>query len=215
MRGATVPLPLAIPRELVLRFLGYPPDRSPTPATARRLDAVLPEARSLARGRGTWRLFPTSEAARFGLEAIDAGGLVLGLASAGDRIERRSAECIAAGDPLGALLFDAMGSAAAEEAADRLSASVMAGADGAARLQPAEVSCRVSPGYGRWTLAAQRALVAALPDIGVRLTASLMLVPRKSTTFALWIDARVPPRVGLSGCAVCGLEACRYRRAPA
>jgi hypothetical protein len=215
MSGATLALPLAIPREQVLRFLGYPQGRSPTPATARRLDAVLPEARGLARGRGTWQLFPTSEAARFGLDAIDAGGLVLGLATAGDRLERRGAERIAAGDPLDALLFDAIGSAATEEAADRLSAAVMAGAAGAARLQPAEVSCRISPGYGRWTLAAQRALVAALPDIGVRLTASLMLVPRKSTTFALWIDARVPPRVGLSGCAVCGLESCRYRRTPA
>jgi hypothetical protein len=213
MIGATLDVPLALPRPPVLRLLGYREGRAPTRTTARRLEEVLPEARTLAHGRGTWRRFRTSEAARFGLDAIEAEGLVLGMATAGDALERRSAECIASGDPLGALLFDAIGSAAAEEAADRLSAAVRAGAAGGERPPPEEVSCRISPGYGRWALSAQGALVAALPDIGVRLTPSLMLVPRKSTTFALWIGARVPPRVGLSGCAVCGLQSCRYRRA--
>jgi hypothetical protein len=206
-----VDLPLALPRAPVLRFLGYPAGRQPAAATARRLGEALIEARGLARARGAWRAVSVSRAPEVGLEAIEAGGLVLGLATAGGRIETRAAKCVHDGDPLGALLFDAIGSAAAEEAADRLSAAVMAGARAAERM-PAEASCRISPGYGRWALSAQRALVALLPDIGVRLTPAQMLVPRKSTSFALWLDAKVPPRAGLSGCAVCGLQSCRYRR---
>jgi hypothetical protein len=210
--GAVMALPLALSREQALRLLGYPEAREPPPATSRRLDAVLAEARGLADGRGAWRALHVSRALDLGLEPIEAGGLVVGVATAGPALEARAAACIAAADPLGALLFDAIGSAAAEEAADRLSATVMAGASATEKPAAAEVSCRISPGYGRWALSSQRALLALLPDVGVRLTPSLMLVPRKSTSFALWLDARVPPRAGLSGCAVCGLETCRYRR---
>jgi len=141
---------------------------------------------------------------------IDADGLVLGLVTAGGGIERRVTELLGRGEAARALLLDAAGSAAAEEAAHRLSVRVVGGRTSVG----ADVGCRVSPGYGRWPLSAQEALFARLPHdaVGVSLNPSMMMVPRKSISFALWIGARGAPRSGLSGCDTCGLAQCRYRR---
>ena len=55
-----------------------------------------------------------------------------------------------------------------------------------------DVGCRISPGYGRWPLSAQKALFARLPHetLGVSLNPSMMMTPRKSISFALWLGAK-------------------------
>ena len=110
-----------------------------------------------------------------------------------------------------ALLLDAAGSAAAEEAADRLGAVI---AGDSSRDDP-RVTCRLSPGFGRWTLDNQPSLFGLLPhtDLGVHLEPSMMMVPRKSISFAMWLGARERPAAGLTGCDSCTLQHCRYRRA--
>jgi hypothetical protein len=174
------------------------------------LKAVLREARELAAARGTFRKLPVSSADEVGLREERAEGLVLGLVTVGDQIERRVTELLGRGEASRALFLDAAGSAAAEEAARRLSVQILGGKTGAAD----DVACRISPGYGRWPLAAQNALFARLPHdaLGVSLNSSMMMVPRKSISFALWIGAERAPRSGLSGCDTCGLPQCRYRR---
>jgi hypothetical protein len=203
-------LRLSIRESEVLHFLGYPKGRRPATRLEPLLKDVLREARSLAAARGGFRRLPVSSAAEVGLPSEDADGLVLGLVTAGDGIERRVTELLGQGEDSRALLLDAAGSAAAEEAANRLSARVV----GARTNGDLDVGCRVSPGYGRWPLSAQEALFARLPHdaVGVSLNSSMMMVPRKSISFALWIGARGAPRSGLSGCDTCGLPECRYRR---
>jgi hypothetical protein len=203
-------LRLSIRESDVLHFLGYPMGRRPQGRLDALLKEVLSEARKLAAARGAFRKLSVGSADEVGLKEERAEGLVLGLVTVGDQIERRVTELLDRGEDSRALLLDAAGSAAAEEAARRLSVRILGGKTGAAE----DVACRISPGYGRWPLAAQKALFARLPHdaLGVSLNSSMMMVPRKSISFALWIGARRAPRSGLSGCDTCGLPQCRYRR---
>lgn len=224
---------LSLPRVDVLHFLGYPAGREPQPRVAALVDDGLAIARGLVRGRGVWTTLPADQAVEVGLAPIAASGLVIGLVTAGAAIVEAASISMARGDATTALILDACGSAAAEEAADRISAAIVAsvggmggmggigGIDGEAPPaaetdRPAAISCRISPGYGKWPLSSQPALFARLPhrEIGVRLDPSLLMVPRKSVSFAMWLGADARPLSGLSGCARCELESCRYRRAP-
>jgi hypothetical protein len=203
-------LRLSVPEFDVLHFLGYPIGRRP----AGRLESLyrdsLQEARRLASARGAFVAMPVSAADGVGLPPEEADGLVLGLVTVGDGIERRVSELLATGEAARAILLDAAGSAAAEEAARRLSARILGGRAGADE----DAACRISPGYGRWPLSAQSALFERLPHeaLGVTLNPSMMMVPRKSISFALWLGARRAPTSGLSGCDTCRLPHCRYRR---
>jgi hypothetical protein len=228
-----VRLPVTIRDADVLHFLGYPEGHRPPARTRRHIQGLLAEARGLVDARGTYRHLPVSSAGQVDLEPIPATGLVIGLVTVGPGIETRVTELAAAGSAAAALVLDAMGSAAVEEAADRLGAVVTAridasagapeadsGAGPARSPEPDEAvpgpSCRISPGFGRWPLEAQVPLFERLPHaaVGVRLLPSLLMVPRKSISFAMWLGSEVRPVAGLSGCDRCGLEHCRYRRAP-
>jgi hypothetical protein len=215
-----IPLPVTIRHEDVLHFLGYPPGRHPPERIERRIRPLLEEARELVDARGAYRHLPLEAAQDVGLEPMEASGLVIGLTTAGKRIEDRATERADGGDATAALLLDAMGSAAAEEAADRLGICVVTGsrtevaeeeADGSTHVP--SLSCRISPGYGRWPLTAQTKLFEHLPhrELGVELLPSLLMVPRKSISLAMWMGADARPIAGLSGCKQCNLERCQYR----
>ena len=178
---------------------------------------ILSLARARAEAGGAWRSVPLEDCEELQLEPIPCEGLVIGLVTVGPTVETLASECLRAGDALGALLFDAAGSAAVEEAADRLGAAIgtdLAGGPAAGGWPAARLSCRVSPGYGRWRLSAQPALFARLPHaaLGVELLPSFLMRPSKSISFAMWLGAGQRPLAGLSGCARCELEECRYRR---
>jgi hypothetical protein len=232
--------PLALLRSDVLHFLGYPRGREPQPRVAAKLEECLARARGLVRGRGVWTTLAVDQAPEVGLTPVPASGLVIGLVTAGAAIVEAASDRMAVGDATAALIFDACGSAAAEEAADRISAAIIASLGGISAIggsgesgegavatgataaadalgaRVATISCRISPGYRKWPLASQPALFARLPhrEIGVHLEHSLLMSPRKSISFAMWLGADARPLAGLSGCARCELESCRYRRAP-
>jgi hypothetical protein len=218
-------LELRIERTSVVRFLDYPSSHSPPARIERLLAEILPEGRALAHARGAFVRVAPEQASAIGLAPHDAAALGLGLVTAGREIEARVGELAAAGELTRAVLLDAVGSAAAEEAADRLSALLVGAVPnaqplptstgGAADAPVPSVSCRLSPGYGDWPLESQPRLFARLPHeaLGVSLTPACLMVPRKSVSFAMWLGARgrIAPDVG--GCSRCRLEHCRYRRA--
>jgi hypothetical protein len=202
-------LPVAIPRDEVIRLLGYPEGRPLPPRFVPLLDQALAAAAALVRPRGTFIRVAVAEAATVGLAPVSAAGLALGLVTIGADLEERVAELSRSGQATAALLLDAAGSAAAEAAADALGAVVVGG--GAAATRP--LACRISPGYGDWAIDEQRRLLARLDaaSLGVTLLPSLMMVPRKSVSFAMWLGAR--QRIaGAQGCARCRLADCPYRR---
>lgn len=196
----------------VLRFLGYPEGKRPPERIECLLDQVLEEARPLVSARGVFRSHPVERSSDVLLEPLEATALVIGLVTIGDAVERRARELVANGDATRGLLMDAAGSAAVEEAADRLGAVIAA--EGEPRA-PSAVSCRISPGYGAWPIRAQERLFAALPhaELGIALLPTMLMSPQKSISFAMWLGADRRPLAGLSGCARCELVHCRYRRA--
>lgn len=197
------------PKE-VLRLLDYPEDRALSARVQAALEEAIKEGRALASVRGSARSLDPAEAPKIGLKSIEADALVIGLVTIGPALEKRIQAHARSDQLLRALLLDAVGSAAAEEAADRMSAHFI----GAETKEPTPIGCRLSPGYGSWSLDAQKQLFAQLSgqEIGVSLTPSCMMVPRKSISFALWLGAREKPAQGLAGCADCTLHNCRYRR---
>lgn len=205
MTAVATPLSVTLRRDDVLHFLGYPEGHAPPERTARLLDELLPAARGLVAARGCWRRLDLAAAAEVGLEPVDAEALVVGLVTIGPAVEDLASRKLAGGHPVAGLILDAAGSAAAEEAADALGAAIVGGG-----AEAAGVGCRISPGYGAWKIESQTGLFGLLPhrEVGVELLPSLLMVPRKSISFAMWLgaDAR------LSGCARCELERCRYRR---
>jgi len=212
--GKVFDLAVTVRRGDVLHFLGYPEGQEPAERVERLMDDTIREARRLVSARGLFLPHPSDQSQSLGLESIDSAGLVVGLVTIGHELERQVGALVAMGAPTRGLLLDAAGSAAVEEAADRLGA-IIAGGAGADDSQAPHVSCRVSPGYGSWSIRAQRALFDVLPHdkLCVDLLPTMLMTPRKSISFAMWLGADRRPLAGLSGCARCGLVECRYRRA--
>lgn len=212
------PIPLQPPleRAAVLRCLDYPPGREPPARIAALLEEVLAEARALLAARGCWLALEPAFCGEVGLAPVDARGLALGLVTAGPALEARVSALQAKGTMTRALLLDACGSAAAEEAADLLSARVLEclGATAGDVGVVGTPGCRLSPGYGAWGLEHQPAVLARLEAdaLGVSLSPAHLMVPRKSISFAMWLGATQRPAQGLAGCRACGLRRCRYQR---
>jgi hypothetical protein len=127
----------------------------------------------------------------------------------GPALEERVTSLSKEGNMLSAVVIDAIGSAAAEATARYANERI----DEIAATEGLKTSCRASPGYGDWDVKEQRALFALVPAgrIGVRLTESSMMVPRKSVSFAVHI-AEEPVRLRSEGsCRNCDMESCPYR----
>jgi len=113
----------------------------------------------------------------------DSEKVALCICTIGPELEKEVNELMRKNEMLRALILDSFGSEAAEEAAiqsDRILAEKAREID----LWPSK---RFSPGYGKWDIREQRYVFKVLPgeDIGVRLTDSCMMVPRKSVSFRI------------------------------
>ncbi|MEN8150171.1 MAG: 5-methyltetrahydrofolate--homocysteine methyltransferase [Planctomycetota bacterium] len=124
------------------------------------------------------------------------------LATLGPGFDAWSRGLFAEGDPFRGFVADAIGSVAVEAAVDRVCEEIAAdaGADG--------VSNRVSPGYCGWNVADQHRLFRVFPEsfLGVRLTASALMVPLKSVSGIVGIGPGVELRD--YPCGECGIEDC-------
>ena len=210
---AVLDLRIEVRPEEAARYLGYPNGRDHPARGARRLVELLPRAVTLLEPRGAWVVVAREEAAAAGMPE-PAATVGLAAATIGSRLEDEVGRCLAEDALLDALVFDAIGSAAAEAAADALNLELCA----VARSLGLEAVARVSPGYGAWDTGAQRALLALLPiaELGITLTSGAMMVPRKSVSFAVSFEM---PGTGAESeaapCRRCGLVRCRHRIAPA
>ncbi|HZX11549.1 MAG TPA: vitamin B12 dependent-methionine synthase activation domain-containing protein [Acidobacteriota bacterium] len=101
----------------------------------------------------------------------------------GPELEKRSAQLMDKGEILKGYILDAFGSEAAEETA-RQSDRIIAQKARDMNLWPSK---RFSPGYGVWELKEQKYLFDVLPSdkIGVHLTDTYMMIPRKSVSYRI------------------------------
>jgi len=210
--ASVIALELEVSRGETLRYLGASGGDTRPSRGARRLDELWAEAVALLEPRGAWAIVDRAAADGAGMPEPDER-VALAVCTIGPALEDASAERAGRGRLLDALVLDAIGSAAAEAAADALNLLICE----AAAVDGLEAAPRVSPGYGGWDTACQERLLAHLPiaALGLRLTAGSMMVPRKSVSFAAGLAT--PGRLGRHGadkCARCGLPHCRHRIAP-
>jgi len=113
----------------------------------------------------------------------DAEKVAICICTIGPELEEEIKKLMEKNEMTRALILDALGSEGAEEVAiqsDRILAMK-------AREMNLWPSKRFSPGYGIWDIKEQQFIFRLLPaaDIGVRLTESCMMVPRKSVSFRI------------------------------
>ena len=146
-----------------------------------------------------------------GLLAQHMGGaqeIVIVLCTVGEALERRAAE-VSKEDAVYGLALDGVGSAGVEALANAACALF----EEDATKEDCQVTIPLSPGMVGWPVEQGQPQIFGLLDAGeidVRLTESMMMVPRKSLTFVLGIGKEL--MAGGRTCDYCSLkETCRYR----
>ena len=104
----------------------------------------------------------------------------------GENIENEVTKKFDAGEYVSSVLLDAAATAAVEQAADELEKYIAR----EVAKESLKMRWRFSPGYGDWKLENQKKFfyVTGAPEIGMTLTESLMLVPRKSVTAIIGLE---------------------------
>lgn len=212
-----------IPRAQVLRYLGWRGGDLP-PEMETLLTQCIQELSAVCRPRYVWRRLPLKRTDA----GLSAGGLLLPgsdlpallrdcdscvlfaltLGDAPEALIRKSA----ATRPTRALILDACASAACEQSCDDLQALLTA----QFRQENLFTTSRYSPGYGDLPLSLQPALLELLNasrQIGLTLTDTCLMMPRKSVT-AIFGLAEMAQPTRESGCAACNLnQTCSFRKA--
>jgi hypothetical protein len=136
--------------------------------------------------------------------------IALGLCTIGEKLEEKVGQLNQKGELARAVILDAMGSVAAESAADSLNRQICE----VCKKKDWGSSQRFSPGYGNWPLEGQRFIFSLLPaeKIKVKLNQSCMMIPRKSVSFAVKIGEEFKGLKKKRICETCNLKSCPYRR---
>lgn len=203
----------------ICRYLGY---RQPASLPARLrseirrqvdegLSALEPRGSCVvhavtARSSGSISTEHATLVGRVGEFLADADPIVALAVTVGTRISELSRAACQSGDALAGWVFDAVGSWAAEAAADALVSRVRS------RVEPGiELSPRYSPGYCGMALDQQPKVIrlAQAEDIGIVLLNSQWMVPEKSLSGILGLGG---PSVTRLPCVRCPEVGCHMRR---
>jgi len=140
----------------------------------------------------------------------EAKELAVLLCTIGPRLEKRVTDYASQGEPLRGILLDGIGSAAVDKLipeAFKLIASEVSS-------RGYEISSPVNPGMPGFPLTEQWNLLRLVnaDEIGVSLSPSGVLVPRKSTSMVIGIGPRMTRWTQAEVCARCSLrETCHYK----
>ncbi len=214
--------PITVDVELALKGQGLQPGVRVLPAVLQAAQKAICEAgpviegrfvRSITRVERCDRTSVTTSKLRLESPAIahelaNAGDVAAVVCTLGITIDERVAALLT-DDPVLALAFDGLGSAAC----DRLASDLCEEISREASFEGLQVTGSLTPGMIGWPLSAAQAEVFALVDpspIGVTLLASGQMIPRKSISFIVGIGAEVRPRT--SACERCSArDRCRYK----
>ena len=115
----------------------------------------------------------------------------------------------AAGDAVRAVALEGAGVAAVRQVSTQLGVFIC----DAATARGLKVGMRASPGQEGWSIQQQRLLFGLLPteEIGVRLTSSCLMLPRKSVSFVIGLGPDM--RADSVPCDFCSKrDRCQWRR---
>jgi len=139
----------------------------------------------------------------------DCKWAVVFLVTIGGDLEREVSRLMEKGDMLNAFILDTIGSEAAEKAADYLQDAVSE----TAKAIGYNTTLRYSPGYCDWDLSQQKIIFQIIEPtvLGVNLTESFMMIPRKSVSGVIGIGkfskSKLPPCLRFNR-----KKSCQYKR---
>lgn len=140
----------------------------------------------------------------------EAKELAVVVCTIGPRLEKKVTDYINKGEPLRGLLLDGIGSAAV----DSLTQEVCKFMVREASSRGYQVSSPISPGMPGLPITEQWQLLKMVPaqEIGVSLTSSGIMVPRKSVSMVMGIGPEMKTWTRAEVCAQCNLrKTCPYR----
>ncbi len=199
-------------------------DIDQNPAIRKSLEWAILESTALIDGKGIYRIFPASDnsdhisitpnpgetitfpfpgtSPTTGVEAV-----VVFVTTISSALEKEVKRQFNQGNQLEALFLDSAGSTAAEGVAAQLAQIVERENEG----NNWRTGYRFSPGYCTWDMEIQWDIFRMLPagDIGVELTESLLMLPRKSISGAIFFGKTLDP---LNPCLTCKQRGCKDRR---
>lgn len=225
----TMRFPCEIDLDLFWRFEGVASsERLPSRAAQRMATQLLPEALSLASPAVYYQDVGVRTVQKKRLELVNgvclSGGLVGHLmggaqevvvlvCTLGAALENRASQYFAEGYPARGYLLDGLGTVALGMLAERARRET----ETSAQARGLQASTPISPGHADWPLAEQRVLFDLLPsrEIGVTLTQTYMMAPRKSLSMAIGVGDYLLTHAEGSQCQYCSLQkTCTYRRMP-
>ena len=137
--------------------------------------------------------------------------LVLGVVTVGSTLENNVSELFARGEYPRAIALDAVGTVAIET----LSKYVRNLICQEVKDRNLQITRHFSPGYNDWDINQQKVIFEIIPagKIGVKLTESCMMLPRKSLSWAIGIGKDIS-RLSKEKdtCKICKLKSCQYRK---
>jgi hypothetical protein len=140
----------------------------------------------------------------------EAKELAIVVGTIGPKLEEQVTDYFNRGEPLRSLLLDGIGSAAVDSLAQE-ACKLIAREASSHELQ---ASSPLSPGMPGFHISEQWKLFNLVPaeEIGVSLTPSGIMVPRKSTSMVIGIGPQMKTWTRAEACAHCNLQkTCRYR----
>ena len=205
-------VPFALDPLEVHRLLSYVPGRRPpTRPILQRIEEMISESRTLIEPRGAYAIRRLKEAPATG-PFRGAEMVAYCVCTIGKKLENRVAELSKKGEPLRALILDAVGSASVEAVTDVVNAAICE------RIGQKDLftNRRISPGYRGWSIEAQKEIFELIPTrfSGVTLRPTFFMDPRKSISAAISVGRDVPHSKYVTICAYCNLTGCQFRRQP-
>ncbi len=140
--------------------------------------------------------------------------LAFGVSTIGAALEEKVDQLMKEGNYALSNILDSLGSAAVDETSDRLGEEVLA----CARERGLNNTRAFQPGAGasHWEIKNQQLIFEYLnpTDIGVNLTSSFTMVPRKANSFVVGLGENVLGAEDLFSCEGCERTDCPYRHTP-
>jgi hypothetical protein len=138
--------------------------------------------------------------------------VAMGVCTIGPALEERMSELFAAGEALRAVALEGAGIAAIRQVSNAMGVRIC----DEATARGLSVGMRASPGQEGWSIQQQRVVFGVVPaeEIGVRLTSSCLMLPRKSVSFVIGLGPDM--RADAVPCDYCSKrERCNWNRATA
>ena len=193
----------------------------------RLIEDACQDARLLAEPRGIWQLYDYDcekqivkadppfhiEGTKIGKHLSGCDKVILLAVTVGDAIEDMVTKRFADGEYASSVLLDAAATTAVEQLADGMENAIKP----KMAAQGYGMRWRFSPGYGDWSMTQQPELLRLShgDSIGISLTESLMLFPRKSITAIIGLVRETgasPRHHSPNGCAACDQLDCPSRK---